>query len=441
MEEIVDDGVAKEEGAERRSAVLSLAEKLADLDTAQVFLRGVEERKVEDKVDRKQLDAIIAEVKDQRKTLTQLEALVCEMMANFCAQNKLKCRKCPFTTPAPQMTPEVKPKTTTKPLPATTAAPKPETTKEAPHPVTKPPKPQERPTTEVSPTKGVTKKEKPTTMAMTTAMPHTTTSTAPKPDPKGDCKKPDSPPNGHTDTKWTTLNSHAVIICNPGYDLIGMKNMQCTALWNAQKNDFDYSWAPPLSVVCKPNGKPIVPATTKKTTTTTTTKTTTTTTTTKKAAPAKQKITKAPAVTKAPPAKKKAKKEKTKKQEKALRAFVGEEEKVEERRRVVLDERARSFVEEEARVDDLVNDFVADEDDVTLDKRNYFTPHRNEDDIPWECKQNPDVDCCLHHSYYYDTYYGECRGYWYSKTSVNQFSTMHQCQQRCMVENESYYPG
>ena len=38
MAEIVDDGVAKEEGADRRSAVLSLAEKLADLDTAQVVL-------------------------------------------------------------------------------------------------------------------------------------------------------------------------------------------------------------------------------------------------------------------------------------------------------------------------------------------------------------------------------------------------------------------
>ena len=55
----------------------------------------------------------------------------------------------------------------------------------------------------------------------------------------------------------TTLNSDAKDVCNPGYDLIGNDHRKCTAIWNDQKADYDYSWAPPLSVICKPNGKPI----------------------------------------------------------------------------------------------------------------------------------------------------------------------------------------
>merc|ERR1739838_978026 len=77
-----------------------------------------------------------------------------------------------------------------------------------------------------------------------------------------------------------------MIVCSPGYDFIGVSKISCTALWNKQKGDFDYSWAPVLSSTCKQNGEPIPSTTTTKkatTTTTTTKKATTTTTVTKKA--------------------------------------------------------------------------------------------------------------------------------------------------------------
>merc|ERR1711872_883089 len=105
-----------------------------------------------------------------------------------------------------------------------------------------------------------TTKPPPTKSAKTTKPPTKTPQPTTKkkgPDPKGDCGKPEAPKNGHTDSDVTTLDSSAKYVCNPGYDLIGNDMRKCTAIWNEQKGDYDYSWAPPLSVICKPNGKPV----------------------------------------------------------------------------------------------------------------------------------------------------------------------------------------
>ena len=64
----------------------------------------------------------------------------------------------------------------------------------------------------------------------------------------------------------------------------------CTAMWNAIDSKYQYSWAPPMSAICKSNGNPspVAQTTTMATTSSTTTKTIESKNTTK--APAKGKV-------------------------------------------------------------------------------------------------------------------------------------------------------
>ena len=57
----------------------------------------------------------------------------------------------------------------------------------------------------------------------------------------------------------TKLGSHVEIKCKPGFTLVGVPMMECTALWSDETHAFSYNWAPPMSAVCKANAGYVAP--------------------------------------------------------------------------------------------------------------------------------------------------------------------------------------
>lgn len=114
------------------------------------------------------------------------------------------------------------------------------------------------------------KKCKPCPWPEGTVKPSPASKEKPTPSPDGSCGKPGAPENGYAESNKTTLDALLVLHCNAGFDLIGNDRMICTAIWNEAEKNYQYSWAPPMSVICKSNGKPSEPAK-KKTTPLTTT--------------------------------------------------------------------------------------------------------------------------------------------------------------------------
>ena len=57
----------------------------------------------------------------------------------------------------------------------------------------------------------------------------------------------------------TKLGSKVEIKCKPGFTLVGVPQMECTALWSDETHAFSYNWAPPMSAVCKANAGYVAP--------------------------------------------------------------------------------------------------------------------------------------------------------------------------------------
>jgi len=153
-----------------------------------------------------EIDKLSEEVKQNTKQIHQLQKAICSLLQTICEQNLQPCEPCPW-----KLTPESPSSTPSRLINITTASP-------------------------------------PSTAR-------------PSPDPKGSCGQPDAPENGYTEANSTTLNTLTIIHCNSGFDLIGDMRMICTAIWNEANAEYQYSWAPPMSSVCKANGKP-TPSTT-----------------------------------------------------------------------------------------------------------------------------------------------------------------------------------
>lgn len=227
------------------------------LQEAYRWLNNLEERKVSQDYNIGQLQVSQREQKDGIGDISHqvlqnadeikiLQDTVCELLDKLCENKQEPCLPCPWTTKAPPTTKVPTVVTVNVTLPTT-----------------------ELTTTTTTGTTTPTT-TKPTTKA-TTAAPTTTkpvVTTRPQALVNGSCGEPDAPDNGYVDKQNTTLNAHCTLHCNTGYDLIGENTMICTAIWNDNAHNYQYSWAPPMSVICKANGKPHPATTTKKPVTT-----------------------------------------------------------------------------------------------------------------------------------------------------------------------------
>jgi len=455
-----------------RKRIFEMAKKVAALELSNARLTNasmkrskVEDGEKEDKLEalQKQVDANKAQIKQLQKMLAEIIQKVCKKKGDDCPKlpwakkstsvatekpletNKPAATKKPAVTEKPVATTV---KLTTKKAPATehvakvtTAAPKPTASKakatkkvETVKPVvTKAPttKKAEVKTTPPPTTTAATKPPKKTApKESTTSAPKTTTTklattTKKQPDPKGDCGKPDAPANGHTDSDKTTLNSEAKVICNPGYDLIGSAHQVCTAIWNQQNNAFDYVWAPPLSVICKPNGKPIpTAAPTQKPKPKPKPKVNPTEkpkekTAAKATAKPTTKATSKPAAAK--PAKEPAKKK------------PGKKELLE--RRVLLEE-----IEE---IQKLIDE---SERDLEMKKKSWSPWQPDLSSVPARCKQRPEPDSC-HYGWYFNRKEGRCDTVFSCLTedgASNFFWSKESCYDNCEsflnTNNDQYDP-
>lgn len=142
-----------------------------------------------------EIDQISEKLKENSKEIHQLQKVICDILQSMCKSDKKRCKLCPWIQEATE---------------------EPSKTPVSLH--------------------GSTKK--------------------PPPSPNGSCGAPDAPDNGYWENNSTEFNSLIILHCNPGYDLIGEDRMICTAIWNAVDGEYQYSWAPQMSAICKANGKP-----------------------------------------------------------------------------------------------------------------------------------------------------------------------------------------
>jgi len=158
------------------------------------------------------IDELSQEVDNNKQQIQQLQNTICSLLESMCEQKVDPCMPCPWiSTVAPtpmeiSRTPELTTAATNN-VTTTTTTPKPPTPR-------------------------------------------------PSPDPSASCGEPASPPNGYVEKNGTNLNSLIFLHCNSGFDLIGESKMICTAIWSASDSKYQYSWAPPMSVICKANGNP-----------------------------------------------------------------------------------------------------------------------------------------------------------------------------------------
>jgi len=148
------------------------------------------------------IDQLSEKVQQNTKQIQHLQEAICSLMKAMCDQKLKPCEACPWALPG----------TTNKPT-----------------------------KTSINPTLSSTPR--------------------PSPDPTRSCGKPEAPDNGFVEANSTNLNALTVLHCNTGFDLIGSDRMICTAIWNEANAEYQYSWAPPMSAICKDNGKPTPPTT------------------------------------------------------------------------------------------------------------------------------------------------------------------------------------
>lgn len=149
-----------------------------------------------------EIDNLSGEIDKNTHQIHQLQMAVCYLMQSLCKENEQSCKPCPWTHLSP---------------------------------------PTEPPITTIS------------TNSSPSSLPPTLT---PSPDPSGSCGQPEAPNNGYVEGNSTTFNTLIVLHCNAGFDLMGDDRMICTAIWNEANADYQYFWAPPMSAICKANGKP-----------------------------------------------------------------------------------------------------------------------------------------------------------------------------------------
>lgn len=149
-----------------------------------------------------EIDQLSEEVQQNTEQIKQLQVAICSLMQLMCEKNQQLCEPCPW------------PPTSDEP----------------------------------------TKTTQPDTINVTTSLPRSTQ--RPSPNPMGSCGDPEAPENGHVEGNSTTLNALIPLHCLPGFDLIGEDRMICTAIWNNVDTKYQYSWAPPMSAICKANGEP-----------------------------------------------------------------------------------------------------------------------------------------------------------------------------------------
>lgn len=160
---------------------------------------------IDPRAEENEIDQISEKLKSNSKEIHEIQRIICDIMQSICKSNKKTCRSCPWVLDSTE-----EPKSTTA-----------------------------------------------------TEMPSSTK--RPRPIPNGSCGIPATPDNGYVENNSTTLNSLIILHCNLGYDLIGEDRMICTAIWSTANEKYQYSWAPQMSAICKPNGEPSLPM---KTTTT-----------------------------------------------------------------------------------------------------------------------------------------------------------------------------
>jgi len=162
--------------------------------------RQINEVQLDVRGEEQDIDQLSEEVKENAQQIHRLQMAICSLLKTMCDQKLQPCEACPWALP----------NTTTKPT-ATSIKP--------------------------------------------------SSTPRPSPDPTSSCGKPEAPANGFVEGNRTNLNALTVLHCNTGFDLIGDDRMICTAIWNEANAEYQYSWAPPMSAICKNNGQP-TPSTT-----------------------------------------------------------------------------------------------------------------------------------------------------------------------------------
>jgi len=146
-----------------------------------------------------EIDHLAQQVEQNTQEIQQLQSAICSLWQTMCKEKSRSCGLCPWATTKPPPTNAPGLNNATRPSPITAK---------------------------------------------------------PSPNPDGSCGPPEIPDNGYAEKNSTTLNTLLVLHCNAGYDLIGNDRMICTAIWNDMGHKYQYSWAPPMSAICKANGKP-----------------------------------------------------------------------------------------------------------------------------------------------------------------------------------------
>jgi len=155
-----------------------------------------------------EIDQLSQEVEQNAKQIHQLQLAICSLLESMCEKKRKPCEPCPW-----------------------------------------------------APTKEPSQTTLSEIINITTPLPPITDK--PSPNPMGSCGEPDAPDNGYVEKNGTTFNTLIILHCNAGFDLMGDSRMICTAIWNEIDHEYQYSWAPPMSAICKANGKPTPPKTTK----------------------------------------------------------------------------------------------------------------------------------------------------------------------------------